>query len=168
MPNLQDFGRDISGENCVIIHHKVSARAVCILSSDDAFAASQAEHRNITGIGELFSRRVPGKRRGNYLEDQVTAFKCARMLAREDTSPLDSYGNVTESSSIFSGRVSSASSYTTIDEVSEDVGPPLHEEHTAGAVVNDISYSLCFFPHLSTSGRIQSPRRRLSRCGRQQ
>ena len=43
-PLLQEFGIDIVGEdNKTIVHHKVAARVVCVLTELDAQAAQRAE-----------------------------------------------------------------------------------------------------------------------------
>lgn len=78
--SFQEFGRDIIGDNPKnVVHHKVSARVLCILSADDALLAAQARRPNAETFRDLTSDSILGKRQSGDIGDQATAFKRAKL-----------------------------------------------------------------------------------------
>lgn len=134
----QNFGRDIIDDSQTLLHKKVSVRVVCVLSERDALAAAEAEQRNTTTLIDLTNTSTLGKRRNRDLEDQTTAFKRARKLARGGIFPVESFSNSPNESRefMFSPGLSAESSFTSVEDMSDDDVAPLHEEATTGAVVS--------------------------------
>jgi hypothetical protein len=91
---LQEFGRDILADNQKVIHRKVAARLICVVSKEDAVLAMQ---RDTAGLDELANTSMLGKRHSGNIEDQATAFKRARMCFTDQGygSPEDSDYNIT-------------------------------------------------------------------------